>query len=229
LGSSRNGIGRRYRFLTGNEIPLKENGKPNTPTAHLFNISDKFNEEYLPVAIELGRSFVQPSYQSTGNARKGIFALDNLFDGLGILIVDTPDMQYYFGKITMYQDFSQRAKDLIRFFLKNYMGDPDELLRPFNPLLCESCEEEMSALFNGEDLDSNFNILQKEVRKLGVNIPPLVSAYMKLSPTMKSFGTSINANFGGVEETGILICIEDIYNPKKERHINNIDRTYKAK
>lgn len=217
-----------YRFICGDDIPLNKEGTPNTPTSHLFNISDEFNKEYLPKTIELGRSFVQPSYQSTGNARKGIFALDNLFDGLGILIVDNPDMEYYYGKITMYPDFNSDAKDLIRYFLKNHMGDPDFLIRPKDALLCKRSEEEMKALFSGEDLDENFSILQKEVRKLGVNIPPLVSAYMKLSPTMKSFGTSLNLNFGGVEETGIFIRIKDIYEAKKERHINNINRTFKA-
>jgi hypothetical protein len=218
-----------YRFLTGKDIPLKDDGKPNTPTSHLFHISDRFNEEFLPTAIELGRSFVQPSYQSTGNARKGIFALDNLWDGLGVLIVDNPDMEYYFGKITMYTDFNAEAKDLIRYFLETHMGDPDKLIRPYDLLPIESDREQMAALFTADNLDDNFNILQKEVRNLGVNIPPLVSAYMKLSPSMKSFGTALNHNFGGVEETGILIRIADIYDAKKERHIQDINREYRAK
>ena len=55
---------------------------------------------------------------------------------------------------------------------------------------------------------------------MGENIPPLVNAYMNLSPTMKSFGTAINPTFGDVEETGILVTIADIYESKKDRHVN---------
>ena len=60
-----------------------------------------------------------------------------------------------------------------------------------------------------------------EIRKLGYNIPPLVNAYMNLSPTMKLFGTAINYGFGDVEETGILIAMDEIFEEKRVRHINS--------
>jgi hypothetical protein len=44
---------------------------------------------------------------------------------------------------------------------------------------------------------------------------------MGLAPTMYSFGTAENSSFGDVEETAILININNIYEYKKERHINN--------
>jgi hypothetical protein len=62
--------------------------------------------------------------------------------------------------------------------------------------------------------------LHNEVRKHGDNIPPLVNAYMGLSPTMRMFGTAINDEFGNVEESGILITIDDIFEEKKQRHID---------
>ena len=64
-------------------------------------------------------------------------------------------------------------------------------------------------------------ILNQSVRKLGENIPPLFNAYMNLSPTMKSFGAALNDEFGGVEETGIMVTIADIYPSKTERHITS--------
>lgn len=60
---------------------------------------------------------------------------------------------------------------------------------------------------------------------MGVNIPPLVNAYMTLSPTMKVFDTAINDEFGDVEETAILVNLRDLYPNKSARHID----TYKAK
>ncbi len=37
---------------------------------------------------------------------------------------------------------------------------------------------------------------------------------------MLTFGTAINTHFGNVEETAILITLDDIYPAKKERHIS---------
>ena len=47
---------------------------------------------------------------------------------------------------------------------------------------------------------------------------------MNLSPSMKVFGTAINDGFGGVEETGIMINISDIYPEKIERYITPLQR-----
>lgn len=216
-----------YRYLEGNQMVRDENGRPDTPTSHLFNVTDKFINEYLNKTIELGRSFIQPEYQSTNNARKSIFALDNLWDGLGIIVLDNPDMKYFFGKVTMYPDFNQKAKALIRMFFETHMPDKEKLIYPKDPLECSKEEQKYAELFNADSLEENMKILNQEVRKLGVNIPPLVNAYMKLSPSMRTFGTSVNENFGGVEETGIFITIKDIYDSKKDRYIKNVDRNYK--
>jgi len=80
---------------------------------------------------------------------------------------------------------------------------------------------ELDALFNGKNFKADYKILNSEVRKLGYNIPPLVNAYMNLSPTMKLFGTAINYGFGEVEETGILISVDEIFEEKRIRHIES--------
>ena len=59
---------------------------------------------------------------------------------------------------------------------------------------------------------------------MGFNIPPLVNSYMSLSPTMCMFGTAINDEFGDVEESGILIAIDEILEEKKKRHIDTYER-----
>ena len=59
-------------------------------------------------------------------------------------------------------------------------------------------------------------------------MPPLVNAYMSLSPKMRVFGTAINHEFGEVEETGILIAINEILEDKKKRHIETyLEEEYK--
>lgn len=210
-----------YRFILGKNIQIDDNGKVNMATANLFNLSDKFIKEYLPYTIELGRSFVQPNYQSRGINRKTLFALDNLWDGLGALIVDNPDMKYFFGKVTMYTDYNPTARDTILYFLKKKFGDKKQLLSPKEPLKINTPEQELKDLFNGKEYDEAYKTLSRTVRELGENIPPLINSYMNLSPTMISFGTSINNKFGNVEETAIMITVDDIYPKKKERHIQS--------
>ena len=208
-----------YRYIHGKEAPVGPDGKVILSTSSLFNFSDTFLNEYMPYTIELGRSFVQPNYQSTATDRKGLFALDNLWDGLGALTIMYPELKYFFGKVTMYPDFNRKARDMILFFLKCYFGDKDNLVTPIIPLKHETPIEEFKKIFSCNNYLEDYKLLSQNVRALGENIPPLINSYMNLSPTMKVFGTAINDHFGEVEETGLIVTIKDIYNVKKDRHI----------
>ncbi len=216
-----------YRFLHCKDAELDENNQVISPTARLFKYSEKFINDYLRQTIELGRSFVQPLYQPTFNLRRGLYALDNLWDGLGALIIENPDVKYLFGKVTMYTDFDTYARDLILFFMKKYFPDNEQLIYPKIPLELSTPEKILNNVFSGYNYDEDYKILVQKVRKLGENIPPLFNAYMNLSSTMKSFGTAVNDHFGNVEETGILITINDIYIGKKERHVSTYKKPVK--
>lgn len=209
-----------YRFIVCGDVPLNEKGEPKLATTELFRFSDKFKRDYLPYVIELGRSFVHPMYQSTRMGRKSLFALDNLWDGLGALTVDYPDIKYFFGKVTMYTSFNIEARNMILYFMRKYFRDTEALVQAYVPLRIEIDEERLSTLFSGNTYSEDYKILSRKVRDIGENIPPLVNAYMSLSPSMKAFETTINADFGGVEETAILIKIADVYEAKKIRHIS---------
>lgn len=208
-----------YRYLHGKNMCFDKSGQPHSPTSHLFIFSEKFINEYLPYTIELGRSFVQPKYQPSNNPRKGLYALDNIWDGLGALVVNNQDLQYFFGKMTMYNSYPRVARDMILFVLKKFFSDNESLVYPRDSKKIEMDIHTLESIFIGETFSEDFKVLNKKVREFGVNIPPLINIYMGLTPTMKSFGTSANADFGPVEETGIMIKISDIYESKKERHI----------
>ncbi len=208
-----------YRYMLCNEAPKDENGVPIMATSRVFHFSKDFVNNYLPYTLELGRSFVQPAYQSSKAGAKALFALDNLWDGLGALTVDHPEMKYFFGKITMYQHFHSEARNLIQYFFKKYFRDRDCLVCPKSPVEFDIDEEAMKKLFIGENYKEDYKILVQNVRNFGENIPPLVNAYMNLSPSMKTFGTISNEKFGNVLETGIILTIKDIYNAKVDRHI----------
>lgn len=210
-----------YRYLLGTDVELDENGQPILATGHMFHFSDKFMKDYMPQTIELGRSFVSLEYQSSKMGAKSLFALDNLWDGLGALTVVMPNVKYFFGKMTMYPSYVRKGRDMILYFLKKHFNDPDNLIIPMKPLKIETDEKELEQLFCEESFKDDYCILKREVRKMGYNIPPLVNAYMGLSPTMKMFGTAINYGFGDVEETGILIAVDEILEEKRIRHIDS--------
>ena len=189
-----------YRYIEGYNIPVNENNVPLSATSKLFHFSDQFVSDYLRKTIELGRSFVQPKYQPTIDRKKGL---------------------YFFGKFTMYPSFNRYARDVILYFLAKYFYDNEELVRPYHPLGLYHKTEELEGIFRYESYEEDYKKMVQVVRSRGESIPPLVNSYMNLSSTMKVFGTSLNPNFGNVEETAILIVLEDIYPGKKNRYITN--------
>jgi hypothetical protein len=207
-----------YRFIecvkavSGDEIHLS--------TAHYFDFTKKFIEDYLPLTIELGRSWVQPNYQPSVNPRKGLFALDNIWDGLGAIVRTRSHLKYFFGKVTMYPTYNEECRNILLYFMNLYFPDRENLMKAFQPLLIAHAQMPYTQLFSGEDFKEDFKILNTYIRERGEFIPPLVNIYMNLSPTMKTFGTAVNPDFGNVEETGILVTFDDIYDEKKERHVN---------
>jgi hypothetical protein len=218
-----------YRFIDCSTA-IKDNDI-HLSTTHYFNFSEQFIKNYLPNTIELGRSWVQPAFQPS-NSRKGLFSLDNLWDGLGAIVVNNPHIEYFFGKVTMYEDYDVIAKKAVLAFMNAMFPDKEHLVTPINPVHTDINESEILKLIElpksndpiekQKEFKAALNILQKFVRERGEKIPPLINNYMQLSPSMKSFGTALNPDFGGVEETGILIKIADIYEEKKARHLDFI-------
>ena len=210
-----------YRYLFGTDWKIDDNGQPVLATSHMFHFSERFMRDYAPYTVELGRSFVSLDYQNVRKNTKSIFALDNLWDGLGALTVLYPNLKYFFGKMTMYPSYIRRGRDMILFFLKKHFDDKENLIVPMKPLVIDTPEDELAKLFPYDDFREDYRVLNHEIRQLGYNIPPLVNAYMNLSPTMKLFGTAINYGFGDVEETGILIAVDEILEEKRIRHIDS--------
>ena len=210
-----------YRFIHGSNMFSSVDGSIYTPTSELFHYTDEFIKKYLPYTLELGRSFVQPAYQPGTDIRKGMYSLDNLWDGLATLALEIPDTRYFFGKITMYPHMNRQAKDMILYFYQKHFPDKDGLVWPNEPLLIETDYNKLHDLFTGRNYKEDYQILQRSVRELGSYVPPLVNAYMNLSSTMRSFGTAYNHAFGETDETGILVAVSDIYPEKSERHLKS--------
>lgn len=206
-----------YRFMNCSKIIKSDHIKLST--LNYFNFSDQFTSNYLPFTVELGRSWIQPKFQPT-NSRKGLFSLDNLWDGLGAIVVENPMIRYFFGKVTMYSNYNIEAKSQILSFMHHYFPDNDSLVSPIQPLDIDIKNDNIISQISGLNFNDGYKILQQAIRTLDTRIPPLINNYMGLSSTMKTFGTAINNDFGAVDETAILVTINDIYHEKKERHLD---------
>lgn len=207
-----------YRFFDCSKIHTDLN-KIDISTKHYFNFSDKFVAEYLPTTIELGRSWVQPDYQPSATNRKGLFTLDNLWDGLGALVVLNPEVNYFFGKVTMYTDYDKESRDILLSFMHYYFPDTEKLVSPIHSLEITNDFTSFLSQLKGLSYKDGHKLLGAVLKEKDERIPPLINSYMNLSDTMKTFGTAANPDFGGVEETGILITIKDIHTSKSERHV----------
>jgi len=207
-----------YRFILGPDIKMQEDGQPHITSSHMFHYSDTFIRDYLPHTMELGRSFVTPEYQSSKAGAKAIFALDNLWDGIAAVILQHPGIMYCLGKMTIYPSFDKSCRELIQHFLWKHFPDPDVLARPKNPVEEETDGRLLDLILKDSDFKSDYRNLKEAVRKLGYNIPPLVNSYMNISPTMKMLGTGINDEFFDAYDTGILICYDEMYADKRDRH-----------
>lgn len=209
-----------YRFLDCSKVLDDDRFKTHLSTAHYFNFSDHFVNEYLPYTIELGRSWVQPAYQPSQNPRKGIFALDNLWDGLGALVITHKHVEHFYGKVTMYPTYDKEARNALLSFMHYFFPDNDGLVTPKNPLVYNQNNAKFIRMIKGLEYKEAYKLLSRFVKAREETVPPLINQYMSLSNTMKMFGTCVNEDFGDVEESGILVTIADVYPEKSERHLS---------
>lgn len=209
-----------YRYMLGSDMKKDAQGQPMIASSHLFHYSNYFMADYMPQTIELGRAFVNSDYQKREKGVKALFALDNIWDGLGAIFYNNKEVQYLIGKVTMYQSFDKVSRDLIYAYLMRYCYDNKALIWAHHPLeLCVESQEIADEIFIGDDPTLNFHILQRAVRARGQVIPPMFSAYLNLTDKMKTFGTAVNDEFGDVLETGIMVDVKDIYEEKRHRYI----------
>lgn len=213
-----------YRYLHGKNWKMLANGQPRIVTEHMFRFSDEFIRDYMPYAVDLGRAFIHPDYQSSKMGAKSIFAFDNLWDGLLVLNFFEPEIRYVIGKITVYQNFNVKARTAIFYFLNHCCADPKGLMVGKDVFFDKNTEvePEIKETFDAEDtLEGKFTALQKYVRGCGVNIPPLISSYFKLSNQMKVFGTGVNREFGDILDTGMMVTVSEIDKGRWSRHVDS--------
>lgn len=191
---------------------------------HYFRYSSKFKTDYLPHSIELGRAWVSSAYRSTSTDSNSIFALDNLWEGIGAIITENTNVRYLYGKITIPENYNQTARILLTWFLDHYFKGKYNLMRPRNPVVSPRVLAISGNQVTGTNPENDYKIIANFIKSLDVAIPPLISAYLRLAKRITIFGTTVNPEFGNAFETGILIAIRDIHPEKQARYISKIQK-----
>lgn len=209
-----------YRYLSGSDVKIDEDGQPKFVMAHLFSFSEQFISEYMPYTIELGRAFVQPDYQTTKMGMKSLFALDNLWDGLGALIHSVEGAKYFIGKVTIYNTFNLKARELIYEYMNKHFYDHEGLIIPHEPVHVSKENQQLAkTIFTENNPSDDYKLLIRAVRHEGENVPAMFNAYLTLTATMKVFGTILDHDFGSVYETGMMVIMDDLHETKKQRYV----------
>ena len=213
-----------YRFTRWAQASFHDNGQPYVNTEHLFDFSEKFLKEYFPYCLEMARAFVQPKYQSAEMGRKSLFALDNLWDGIGGLVASDPSVKYLSGKVTIYSSSPELSRKAMVYYLDKHFGDREGLITSKNPETWTAEQAEMfEEMFTGANYKEDYQILNNYVKSMGDTIPPLIHSYIGLSETMKTFGTTFDPDFGDCYDTAMIITIADIYKEKYDRYISSFN------
>jgi len=187
--------------------------------SHYFRFSKKFVSEYLPQSIELGRAWVNPLYQPSANESRSIFALDNLWEGIGAVIAENKEVQFLYGKVTIPESYHQIARILLTWFMNHYLRDTDHLLFPRTPVDSPTVLSIGGIEIVGSNPEQDFRIISNYIKSLGTVVPPLINAYMKLASKIVAFGTAVNPELDHAFETGILIDVKDIFPEKYSRYV----------
>jgi hypothetical protein len=191
---------------------------------HYFNFSREFINNYLPYSIELGRAWVNPAYQPSAGNRKSIFALDNLWDGLGSVIKVNPQIKYLYGKITFSSGYDPIARYLLLWLLEHYFSDERNLIKPKKTVAVPNVIDVAGIRVDGNNFEKDYKSISHYIRSLRLTIPPLVNSYLGLAKTIIIYGTAKNPELGNSFETGILINIQDIYPEKLQRYTSSVSR-----
>lgn len=214
-----------YRYLLGRDAELRMHPcgelQPYITSAHLFYYSERFIKEYLPSTIEFGRAFVQPMYQQREMSVKALFALDNIWDGIGAVMYNHPEVRYMIGKVTIYPDYNATARELVYSYLDLYHRGEKGLFEPYEKFRKPNTALEIPLPFEGNDPQENYHILQRAIRDQGAIIPPMFSAYLNITNDLQFFGNAINDELSNVYESGIMVDLNTVYEEKKKRYITS--------
>ena len=217
------------RFNTFEQYQNQLNAAIPLINKELYDLHPAFEKNYAPYFIELTRAFIQPKYQTKHKDHKVFFALDNVWDGLGALLVQHPQCRYFFGRLVIYPSYDPFMRDLLFYFFKKHLYDKDETLCAKFPYEPATIKDELHSYLKTNNANKDFMELHKIARARNTVVPALISAYYRVSDTMRVFEPVIDHHFGGCFAAAMMITIADIKPNLIDRYVNPYKKFVKDK
>lgn len=202
-----------YRIAAGDEI-YRRLGISGFYTSTLFRFSEEF-EKYLPQALELGRSFVQPNYWNSQ-------ALDYLWHGIGAYMAARPQYNYLFGPVSVSNSYSAEARELLVHFYQRWFGRPDAPVRAKHRFrFSQGAEDRLARAFTGTDYKQSFKELKQNLKHYGFAVPTLYKQYTELCDEggVHFFDFGIDKDFSNALDGFIFLSIAHVKESKLERYV----------
>ena len=213
-----------YRFNTFHQFTVSS--LKDIPLANklLYNFSATFTAEYLPYLVELTHAFIQPKYQVKYAGRKATFSLDNIWDGLGALVLKYSFIKYFFGRITFFADYDPKVRDLAFYFFAKHLKGEQTLIKAKEPFPLSTVIAELEKVIDGQSSEEDYKKLNQAAKNHGTAIPSLVKSYINVSGTMKVFEPVFDPYFCSTYAAAIMVTIADIYPAFVKRYITPYKR-----
>ena len=210
-----------YRFTDWGQVAFEADGQPKVNTSHLFTFTPEFIQGPFSTTIEMARAWVRPDYRTREMGLKSLYALDNLWDGLGGIVATHPKIKYLAGKVSLFKTQPKKSRNAIIYFMQKFLNGGQSMLAKNPEIISPEEAAYYDSIFTASTMMDNYRLLQSFVKSCGDAIPPMVNMYINLSPTMKTFGCVCDPDFGEVYDMFILITLEDVYQERYGRYIQS--------
>lgn len=184
-------------------------------TETIFSYEDSLQKKF-PMAMELGRSFIQPQYW-------GKRSLDYLWYGIGAYIRQNPHIRYLFGAVSLSSDYPAFAKDMLVYYFSTYYGSKTNLVRSFNPYRVKPVPKaKLERLFNHLDKTEGFKVLKRELSAMGVSVPTLFKQYSELCEDggVNFYDFGVDPDFGDCVDSVVWVDMLKLKERKRKRYID---------
>ncbi len=202
-----------YRLAAGDEVYAKR-GTSGFYTSTLFRYTEEF-EKYLPEALELGRSFVQPAYWNSQ-------ALDYLWHGIGAFLAARPQYNYLFGPVSVSASYSAEARELLVYFYRKWFGAENSPVRAKHRFsFHKGAEAKIANVLQSADYKQAFKELKQNLKHYGYAVPTLYKQYTELCDEggVNFFDFGIDKDFNDSLDGFIFLKIAGIKEAKLERYV----------
>lgn len=208
-----------YRIAFTQEL-IANSGVTSLYTHSLFEF-DTLLFERLGPSLEMGRSFVHPSWQ--GNTR----VLRLLWAGIAVLLDRHPAIRHLFGPVSVSPQFSDVGKFLIMTALQLHHMDAElkQLVRPRNAprsLAHQASQQSVQRLTEISAGLADPGRLSKFLQRIehGLKLPMLIKHYIELKGRFAGF--SVDAAFNGTLDGLVFVRVEDI-SPKMRSRLTGLN------